>query len=431
MAWSTMWWPTCTAISSPPGARRDGWQDFLARLAHGVRQIALDHPELFPLVATRPPEAPWVRPAAAEPALDGDLPGYAAVVRIRRRRGGDGVSRVYDVPARAVAARGIRPPARAGAQLPARRMPACSTTRAWTGCGTSFPRITASRNSRMRSRRCSSAWPPICRTTVPDPADAAGRAGEPPARRNRRSVDRGHELMRVDRLGDVGVRVQLVTAPDVLLGRRRGQHHDRDPGQIRIGFDLCQDLAAVVLGQIQIEQDQIRPRRVSEGGSPVQEVQGLLAVAHDMQGMADPVVLEGLPCHQLIAGIVLDEQHVDGLAGPVILLLLGRFRLLAWRFRSRILRLRQGEAQPGALGVRGVDPDPAAVLLDDLLAQGQADTGAAVFVAAVQALEDHEHLVVELGGRCRCHCRRPGAPMRRNRRAAVDLDDRRPPRDGT
>ncbi|MBF6090678.1 TetR/AcrR family transcriptional regulator C-terminal domain-containing protein, partial [Nocardia cyriacigeorgica] len=40
----------------------DGWQDFLVRLAHGVRQIALDHPELFPLVATRPPEAPWVRP---------------------------------------------------------------------------------------------------------------------------------------------------------------------------------------------------------------------------------------------------------------------------------------------------------------------------------------------------------------------------------
>ncbi|WP_432279194.1 TetR/AcrR family transcriptional regulator [Nocardia brasiliensis] len=45
-------------------ARRqeDGWQDFLVRLAHGVRQIASDHPELFPLTATRPPEAPWVRP---------------------------------------------------------------------------------------------------------------------------------------------------------------------------------------------------------------------------------------------------------------------------------------------------------------------------------------------------------------------------------
>ncbi|MGV0811678.1 TetR/AcrR family transcriptional regulator C-terminal domain-containing protein [Mycolicibacterium boenickei] len=45
-------------------ARRqeDGWQDFLLRLAHGVRQIALEHPEVFPLVATEAPEAPWVRP---------------------------------------------------------------------------------------------------------------------------------------------------------------------------------------------------------------------------------------------------------------------------------------------------------------------------------------------------------------------------------
>ncbi|RJK96056.1 TetR/AcrR family transcriptional regulator [Vallicoccus soli] len=41
---------------------RDGWQDYLARLAHGLRRIALAHPEVFPLVATRPPAAPWVRP---------------------------------------------------------------------------------------------------------------------------------------------------------------------------------------------------------------------------------------------------------------------------------------------------------------------------------------------------------------------------------
>jgi len=39
-----------------------GWQDFLQRLAHGVRRIALAHPEVFPLIATRPPAAPWIRP---------------------------------------------------------------------------------------------------------------------------------------------------------------------------------------------------------------------------------------------------------------------------------------------------------------------------------------------------------------------------------
>ena len=38
------------------------WADYLRRLAHGIRRIALAHPQLFPLIATRPPAAPWVRP---------------------------------------------------------------------------------------------------------------------------------------------------------------------------------------------------------------------------------------------------------------------------------------------------------------------------------------------------------------------------------
>ncbi len=39
-----------------------GWQEFLQRLAHGVRRVALAHPKAFPLVASRPTEAPWLRP---------------------------------------------------------------------------------------------------------------------------------------------------------------------------------------------------------------------------------------------------------------------------------------------------------------------------------------------------------------------------------
>ena len=38
------------------------WRDYLVRLAHAVRRIALTHPQVFPLVASRPPAAPWVRP---------------------------------------------------------------------------------------------------------------------------------------------------------------------------------------------------------------------------------------------------------------------------------------------------------------------------------------------------------------------------------
>lgn len=40
----------------------DHWQGFLQVVAHEVRQIAIDHPKAFPLVATRHPAAPWLRP---------------------------------------------------------------------------------------------------------------------------------------------------------------------------------------------------------------------------------------------------------------------------------------------------------------------------------------------------------------------------------
>src|SRR5215207_10505540 len=40
----------------------DSWQEFLEKMAHGVRDLALRHPKVFPLVATRPPAAPWLRP---------------------------------------------------------------------------------------------------------------------------------------------------------------------------------------------------------------------------------------------------------------------------------------------------------------------------------------------------------------------------------
>lgn len=39
-----------------------GWQAYLQTLAHAVRRIALEHPSAFPLVATRHPATPWLRP---------------------------------------------------------------------------------------------------------------------------------------------------------------------------------------------------------------------------------------------------------------------------------------------------------------------------------------------------------------------------------
>ena len=40
----------------------EGWRPYLVGMAHGVRRYARAHPHAFPLVATRPPAAPWVNP---------------------------------------------------------------------------------------------------------------------------------------------------------------------------------------------------------------------------------------------------------------------------------------------------------------------------------------------------------------------------------
>ena len=49
-------------ISSLDDELTEHWQGFLQTLAHQVRRIAIDHPKAFPLVATRHPSAPWLRP---------------------------------------------------------------------------------------------------------------------------------------------------------------------------------------------------------------------------------------------------------------------------------------------------------------------------------------------------------------------------------
>lgn len=44
------------------GGLSTSWQEYLQMQAHAVRMLAVNHPRIFPLVATRPPSAPWLRP---------------------------------------------------------------------------------------------------------------------------------------------------------------------------------------------------------------------------------------------------------------------------------------------------------------------------------------------------------------------------------
>lgn len=46
----------------PAGSSKTAWQAVLQLLAHEVRELAVAHPKIFPLIATRHPAAPWLRP---------------------------------------------------------------------------------------------------------------------------------------------------------------------------------------------------------------------------------------------------------------------------------------------------------------------------------------------------------------------------------
>src|SRR5262249_11666881 len=94
-----------------------------------------------------------------------------------------------------------------------------------------------------------------------------------------------------------------------------GQHHDRDAAQVLVLFDLGEYLAPVDPGQVEVEQHEVGARRVGVLALPPQVGQGLLAVAHDVERVADLVLLERLLGHEDVARVVLDQQLLDRQGG--------------------------------------------------------------------------------------------------------------------
>src|SRR5215470_19945346 len=72
------------------------------------------------------------------------------------------------------------------------------------------------------------------------------------------------EAVEIDRLGDVRVRVQVIAAHYVLLRVGRGQHDDGDPLQIVVRLDVGEYLVSGLAWQVEVKQDQVRPRRARE-----------------------------------------------------------------------------------------------------------------------------------------------------------------------
>src|SRR5258705_3252062 len=86
------------------------------------------------------------------------------------------------------------------------------------------------------------------------------------------------ELLEVDRLGHVGVGVQLVAAQDVLVRLGCGEHHHRNLAQLLVRLDFLEHLPAVAAGQVEVQQHQVGPHGVGEPALAAEVGERLLTI---------------------------------------------------------------------------------------------------------------------------------------------------------
>src|SRR5205085_5703245 len=128
-------------------------------------------------------------------------------------------------------------------------------------------------------------------------------------------VDRLHhhdEFLKVDGLGHIAVRMQVVRPQHVLFGLGGGEHDHRDALEAVVGLDVLEHLAAVLLRQVEVEQDDVRARRVRVLAAAVEKLHRLDAVLAPVQLVVDLAFLQRLARQALIAGVVFHQQDLDG-----------------------------------------------------------------------------------------------------------------------
>src|SRR5438093_547591 len=117
-----------------------------------------------------------------------------------------------------------------------------------------------------------------------------------------------HELAEVDRLADVAVGPEAVAVDDVplLLGRREDDD-GQQPGP-GVGPDAAQDLHAVDLRQLEVEQDDYGNHRVALVRAGAEDaVERLDSVVRYDDRVLDVVLRQGTPRQRLVVGVVLHQ----------------------------------------------------------------------------------------------------------------------------
>src|SRR5690242_2012742 len=88
------------------------------------------------------------------------------------------------------------------------------------------------------------------------------------------------KLLEIDRLADIAIDMKAIGTKDVFVCFRRGQHDNWNASEILIGFNLRQDLSAILLGQIEVKEDEIGRRAADMRAFPAE-------VGHRFNSIAD------------------------------------------------------------------------------------------------------------------------------------------------
>ena len=150
--------------------------------------------------------------------------------------------------------------------------------------------------------------PPAAIASVPAAAfDASGRLGRRRRPSAERAFDRGEQIGRVDRLGQIGRDAELGAARLIAVFARRGQHHHRGAGERGVGGDGLGDGETVHARHVRVEQDEVE--------RPVVRTAAVIAstAARPLldQRRRHPPAGDLLGQDAAVDGVVVDDQDVE------------------------------------------------------------------------------------------------------------------------
>src|SRR5579871_4421166 len=105
----------------------------------------------------------------------------------------------------------------------------------------------------------------------------------------------------------IGADPLLGGLPPVLVPGRAGQDQGGDAAQAAGGFDHCHDFVPVFPGQVEVQQDEVRPGGGMVGVLAAQVIHRRVAVGDDVQVHHELGTVEGFLHEPCVARVILHE----------------------------------------------------------------------------------------------------------------------------